>query len=85
MSAVLIGFCYDYPHCQLVPGSIPSLGPRHIRDVLKMVPVSAQHLKGNTSSFSRIRIRQKVMDKIWDGNPLKSDVIGHCGRYGTNN
>ena len=65
-----------------VPGSIPSLGPRHIRDVLKMVPVSAQHLKGNTSSFSRIRIRQKVMDKIWDGNPLKSEVIGRCGGDG---
>jgi len=22
---------------------------------------------------------QKVMDKIWDGNPSKSEVIGRCG------
>jgi len=35
--------------------------------------------KGNTSSFSRINIGKKAMDKIWDGNPLKSEVIGRCG------
>ena len=29
--------------------------------------------------FSRIKIGQKVMDKIWDGNPSKLEVIGHCG------
>jgi len=29
-------------------------------------------LKGNTGSFSRIKIGKKVMDKIRDGNPLKS-------------
>ena len=42
-----------------VPGSIPSQGPRHTKDVIKMVPVvplfSTQHRKGNTGSFSRIR------------------------------
>jgi len=34
----------------LVPGSIPSQGPRHTKDVLKMVPVvplfSNEHSKG---------------------------------------
>ena len=43
-----------------VPGSIPSQGPRHTKDVIKMVPVvplfSNQQLKGNTGSFSRIKI-----------------------------
>ena len=41
-------------HCWLrvreVPGSIPSQGPRHTKDVMKMVPVvplfSTQHWKG---------------------------------------
>ena len=65
-----------------IPGSIPSQGPRDVKDVIKMVPVvplfSTQHLKGNTGSFLRIKIGQrKVMDKIWDGNLLKSEVIGH--------
>ena len=44
-----------------VPGSIHSQGPRHTKDVIKMVPVvplfSTEHLKGNTGSFSRIKIR----------------------------
>jgi len=35
---------------------------------------------GNTGSFSGINIRQKgVMDKSWDRNPSKSEVIGRCG------
>ena len=34
----------------------------------------------NTGSFSRIQ-----MDKIWYRNPLKSEVIGHCGGDGKNN
>ena len=46
-----------------VPGSIPSQGLRHTKDVIKMVPVvplfSTQHIKGNTGSFSRIKIGQK--------------------------
>jgi len=33
-----------------IPGSIPSQGPRHTKDAIKMVPVvplfSSQHLKG---------------------------------------
>ena len=37
-----------------VPGSIPSQGPRHTKDVIKMVQVK----KGNTGSFSRIKIRK---------------------------
>ena len=46
-----------------VPGSIPSQGPRHTKDIIKMEPVvplfSTQHVKGNTGSFSRIKIGQK--------------------------
>ena len=42
-----------------VPGSIPSQGPRHSKDVIKMVPgvplFSTEHQKGNTGSFSRIK------------------------------
>ena len=38
-----------------VPGSIPSQGPRHTKDVIKMVPVvpwlSTQHLKGKYCLF----------------------------------
>ena len=44
-----------------VPGSIPSQGPRHTKDVIKMVPVvplfSTEHSKREiTGSFSRIKI-----------------------------
>ena len=35
--------------------------------------------KGNTGSFSRFKIVKNVMDKIWDRNPPKSEVIGRCG------
>ena len=45
---------------RVVLGSIPSQRPRHTKDVIKMVQVfpffSTQHLKGNTGSFSRIKI-----------------------------
>ena len=46
---------------QEAPGSIPSQGPRHMKDVIKMVPVKFHCLalnieKGNTGSFSRIKI-----------------------------
>ena len=47
-----------------VPGSMPSQGPRHTKDVIKMVTVvplfSTQHSKGknNTGSFSRIKIEK---------------------------
>ena len=44
-----------------VPGSIPSQGLRHTKDVIKMVSVvplfRLNFEKGNTSSFSRIKIR----------------------------
>jgi len=41
---------------QEVPGSIPSQGPRHTKDVIKMVPVvslfeALNIKKGNTGSF----------------------------------
>ena len=66
------------------PGSIPSQGPRHTKDVIKMVPVvplfSTEHSKGKILALSQeLRSENKVMDKIWDRNPLKSEVIGHCG------
>ena len=40
-----------------VPGSIPSQGPRHTKDVIKMVPVaplfSAEHSNGKILALSR--------------------------------
>ena len=43
-----------------VPGSIPSQGPRHTKDVIKMVGVlplfSTDHSKGKYCLFSRIKI-----------------------------
>ena len=40
-----------------VPGSIPSQGPRHTKDVIKMVPVvplfSTQHSKGKILALSQ--------------------------------
>ena len=60
-----------------VPGSVPSQGPHHTKNVLKMVSVvplfNTQHLKESTGSVQRIKIGQKnLMDKIRDGNPWKS-------------
>ena len=55
---------------QEVPGSIPSQGPRHTKDVIKMVPVMplfSTHLKGKYS-FSRIKIGQK---KEWIKSEMK--------------
>ena len=54
---------------QEVPGSIPSHGPRHTKDVIKM---ALTIYKGN------IDRTKNVMDKIWDRNPSKSEVIGLC-------
>ena len=57
-----------------VPGSISSQGPRHTKDVIKMVPVqyfpcSALNIKtGNIASFSRIMIGKiNIMDTIQTG------------------
>ena len=40
-----------------VPGSIPSQGPRHTKDVIKMVPVlplfSTEHSKGGILALSQ--------------------------------
>ena len=40
-----------------VPGSIPSQGPSHTKDVIKMVPVvplfSTEHLKGKLLALSQ--------------------------------
>ena len=45
-----------------VPGSIPSQGPRHTKDVIKIVvvPLFNNIKKGNTGSFWRIKIGQKM-------------------------
>ena len=49
-----------------VPGSIPSQGPRHTKDVITMVPVvplfSSQHWKGKILALS---LENNLMDKIW--------------------
>ena len=42
-----------------IPGSIPSQGPRHTKDVIKMVPVIPLK-RGNTGSFWRIKRGQKM-------------------------
>ena len=46
-----------------VPGSIPSQGSCHTKDVIRMVPVvplfSTQHFKGNIGSVSRTKIGHK--------------------------
>ena len=54
-----------------VPGSIPSQGPRHIKDVIKMVPVvplfSTEHSNGKYWLFLKNKDRKiNVMDNIWD-------------------
>ena len=67
-----------------VPGSILSQGPRHTKDVIRMVPVvplfGTQHKKGKYWLFLKNKDRtNNVIDKIWDRNPSKSEVIGRCG------
>ena len=47
--------------------SIPLFGTQHYKKV-------------NTGSYSRIKIGQNIIDKIWDRNPSKSEVIGRCDR-----
>ena len=49
-----------------------------------MVPVvalfSTEHSKGKILALSQeVRKENNVMDKIWDRNPSKSEVIGRCG------
>ena len=61
-----------------VLGSIPSQGPRHTKDVIKMVPVvplfSTEHSKGKILALSQeLRQKNNVMDKIWD---IKSYEVG---------
>ena len=63
-----------------VPGSIPSQGPRHTKDVTKMVPVvplfSTEHSKGKILALSQeLRKENNVMDKIWDRKSI--EVGGH--------
>ena len=39
-----------------------------------------QHCKGKNWLFLKNKDRtNNVMDKIWDRNPLKSEVIAYCG------
>ena len=63
---------------QEVPGSIPSQGPRHTKDVIKMVPVvplfSTEHSKGKILALSRDWIKSGIE------NPSKLKVIGRCGK-----
>ena len=63
-----------------VPGSIPSQGPRHIKDVIKMVPVvplfSTEHSKWKILTLSqKLKKKENVMDKIWDRKSF--EVAGH--------
>ena len=48
---------FQYTKLLEVPGSIPSQGPRHIKDVIKMVPVvplfSTEHSKGKILALSQ--------------------------------
>ena len=68
-----------------VPASIPSQGPRHTKDVIKMVPVvplfGTRHLKREILALSEeLRLDKKnVMDTIWYESPSKSEAIGLCG------
>ena len=65
-----------------VLGSIPSQGPGHTKDVIKMVPAvplfGTEHL-AFLKNEDRTKRTKNVMDKIWDRNPSKSEVIGRCG------
>ena len=65
-----------------VPGSIPSQGPRHTKDVIKMVPVvplfSTEHSKTKILALSQ-ELRSGIE------NPSKSEVIGRCGGDGKKN
>ena len=63
-----------------VLGSIPSQGPRHTKDVIKMVPVVvplfSSTLKREILALSQeLRSENKCMDKIWYRNPSKSGSL----------
>ena len=45
---------------------VPSLAFNIKREILAL----SQELRKDKNSY---------MDKIWDENPMKSEVIGHCG------
>ena len=96
LSSVFPSICHNYiklVYCLLdslvvecwlrvreVPGSIPSQGPRHTKDVIKMVPVallfSTEHSKGKCWLFLKNKDRKiNVMDKIWDRKFF--EVRGH--------
>ena len=69
-----------------VPGSIPSQGQRHTKDLIKMVPVVpclALNVKkrGILALSEELREDKNVMDKIWHRNPSKSGVFGRSGWY----
>ena len=67
-----------------VPGSTPSQGPRHTKDVIKLVPevplFCTQHWKGKYWLFLK-NYDKKIMQWIKSGieHPSKSEVIGRCG------
>ena len=60
-----------------VQSSIPSQGPRHTKDAIKMVPVVWHStLKREILALSEeLREEKNVMDKIWDRKSFK--VEGH--------
>ena len=63
-----------------VPGSIPSQGPRHTKNVITMVLVVplfiTEHSKGKILALSQeLRKGKNVMDKIWDRKSF--EVGGH--------
>ena len=68
-----------------VPGLIPSQGPRHVKNVMKMVPVvpffSTEHKEGKYWLFLKNEDRKIYVMGYNSGieNPSKSEVIGRCG------
>ena len=63
-----------------IPGSIPSQGPRHTNDVIKMVPVVPLFWHSTSKrEILALSEEKKIGQKICDTNPSKSEVIGRCG------
>ena len=63
-----------------IPGSIPSQGPRHTKDVIKMVPIVPLFWHSTSKrEILALSEEKKIGQKIGDTNPSKSEVIGRCG------
>ena len=71
---------YCWLRVREIPGSIPSQGPRHTNDVIKMVPVVPLFWHStSTMEILALSEEKKIGQKICDTNPSKSEVIGRCG------